>query len=176
MTILLKNPNFLILDEPTNDLDIATLNLLEEFLMGYQGCMLLVTHDRYFMDKLVDHVFVLEGDGHVRDIHGNYSTYRELLQEEKNDKPKAVKTEKAIIEKADVVKKKGLNFKEKKELEDTERAIESLEKRKQELISLMSDPEIIHTKMRQFSTEFEMLEKELHVKQERWFELSALSE
>ena len=81
MTILLKNPNFLILDEPTNDLDIVTLNILEEFLEGYKGCLLMVTHDRYFMDRLVDHVFVFDGDGEIKDIHGNYTEYRSIIEE-----------------------------------------------------------------------------------------------
>ncbi len=80
LTILLRNPNFLILDEPTNDLDIVTLNILEEFLDGYQGCLLMVTHDRYFMDRLVDHVFVLDGEGGVKDIHGNYTDYRGMFE------------------------------------------------------------------------------------------------
>lgn len=175
MTILLKNPNFLILDEPTNDLDIATLNLLEEFLVGYQGCMLLVTHDRYFMDKLVDHVFVFEGNGKIRDIHGNYSAYRELLLEEKNEKLKPAKVEKAETEKPSSSKKKSLSFKEKKELEEIETEIESLERKKKELIAKMNDP-AAHNQMHDWAKEFSDLEKQLEIKQERWFVLSALLE
>ena len=82
MTILIRNPNFLILDEPTNDLDIVTLSVLEDFLTGFQGCVLIVTHDRYFMDKLVDHLFVFEGEGVVRDFPGNYTEYRERKEQE----------------------------------------------------------------------------------------------
>lgn len=176
MTILLKNPNFLILDEPTNDLDIATLNLLEEFLAGYQGCMLLVTHDRYFMDKLVDHVFVFEGEGKIRDIHGNYSAYREMLLEEKNVKLKPVKTEKLQAPASVSVKKKGLSFKEKRELEDTEKEMETLELKKKELFDSMNNPVADHTKMKGWAGEFELLDKRLNSLQERWFELSALNE
>jgi ATP-binding cassette subfamily F protein uup len=95
LTILLRNPNFLILDEPTNDLDIVTLNILEEFLDGYQGCLLMVTHDRYFMDRLVDHVFVLDGEGGVKDIHGNYTDYRGMFEDmpmkKEAKKPEVVK-------------------------------------------------------------------------------------
>ena len=76
MTVLIKNPNFLILDEPTNDLDLLTLNKLEEFLMGFNGCLILVSHDRYFMDKLVDHLFIFEGDGQIKDFNGTYTEYR----------------------------------------------------------------------------------------------------
>lgn len=176
MTILLKNPNFLILDEPTNDLDIATLNLLEEFLVQYQGCMLIVTHDRYFMDRLVDHVFVFEGDGKIRDIHGNYSAYRELLLEEKQEKTRPVKAEKPVTGKSEVAKKKGLNFKEKKELEMIEKEIEILESRKKILLNEMADPSAGHIKLKGWADEFGLLEKHLNDKQERWFALSAMNE
>jgi ATP-binding cassette subfamily F protein uup len=136
LTILLKNPNFLILDEPTNDLDIVTLNILEEFLEGYQGCMLMVTHDRYFMDRLVDHVFVLDGTGVVKDIHGNYTDYRELFeisakQQAKLDRAKAEKAEKEEV-KIEVapVKKSKLSYKEQRELETIEKELEDLEVKK----------------------------------------------
>src|SRR5699024_9308032 len=86
MLVLLKNPNFLILDEPTNDLDLLTLNKLEEFLAGYAGCLILVSHDRFFMDKLVDHYFVFEGNGRVRDYHGTYDEYRQLKIRKETEK------------------------------------------------------------------------------------------
>ena len=175
LTILLKNPNFLILDEPTNDLDIATLNLLEEFLAGYQGCMLLVTHDRYFMDKLVDHVFVLEGDGKIRDIHCNYSGYREMLVHQKNDHAKPEKPLKPVRSETETTRKKGLSFRDKKELEETEALIEKLEERKKILLETMNDPQAGHEKIHASSMEFGLLEKELKVRQERWFELAALA-
>src|SRR5690606_17429194 len=82
LTILFRNPNFLVLDEPTNDLDLPTLDILEEFLAAYQGCIIIVSHDRYFMDKIVDHLFAFEGDGVIRDFPGNYSQYRDMLREE----------------------------------------------------------------------------------------------
>jgi len=176
MTILLKNPNFLILDEPTNDLDIATLNLLEEFLAGYQGCMLLVTHDRYFMDRLVDHVFVFEGEGKIRDIHGNYSGYREWLLESKNEKQQTVRQDKPETIKAAPVTKKGLSFKEKKELEEIEKEMATMEKKKNDLMEQMNNPGSDHSKMKNWAAEFGLLENHLNSLQERWFELSLLME
>lgn len=176
LTILLKNPNFLILDEPTNDLDIVTLNILEEFLDGYQGCLLMVTHDRYFMDRLVDHVFVLDGQGGVKDIHGNYTDYRSMfdaipvVKEEK----KQVTTVKEVQE--PVVKKKNkLSYKEQKELEQLEADIERLEKRKKELVDIMNGG-ISHDEMKRYADEFKFAENMLDEKSMRWLELQTLLE
>src|SRR5690606_33196692 len=88
LQVLMANPNFLILDEPSNDLDIVTLNTLEEFLENFGGCLLIVSHDRYFLDKLTDHLFIFEGEGQIRDFNGNYSDYREWLNEQKSEEPK----------------------------------------------------------------------------------------
>jgi ATP-binding cassette subfamily F protein uup len=176
LTILLKNPNFLILDEPTNDLDIVTLNILEEFLDGYQGCLLMVTHDRYFMDRLVDHVFVLDGQGGVKDIHGNYTDYRSMfdaipvIKEEK----KQVTAVKEVQE--PVVKKKNkLSYKEQKELEQLEAEIERLEKRKKELVDIMNGG-ISHDEMKRYADEFKFAENMLDEKSMRWLELQTLLE
>ena len=176
LTILLKNPNFLILDEPTNDLDIVTLNILEEFLDGYQGCLLMVTHDRYFMDRLVDHVFVLDGQGGVKDIHGNYTDYRSMfdaipvIKEEK----KQVTAVKEVQE--PVVKKKNkLSYKEQKELEQLEADIERLEKRKKELVDIMNGG-ISHDEMKRYADEFKFAENMLDEKSMRWLELQTLLE
>ena len=176
LTILLKNPNFLILDEPTNDLDIVTLNILEEFLDGYQGCLLMVTHDRYFMDRLVDHVFVLDGQGGVKDIHGNYTDYRSMfdaipvIKEEK----KQVIAVKEVQE--PVVKKKNkLSYKEQKELEQLEADIERLEKRKKELVDIMNGG-ISHDEMKRYADEFKFAENMLDEKSMRWLELQTLLE
>ena len=144
MTILIKNPNFLILDEPTNDLDIATLSVLEDFLMNFQGCVLIVTHDRYFMDKLVDHLFVFEGNGLVRDFPGNYTEYRDRkeLEEKAIASGKPLAEEKKVPEqivfagtKADELTagKRKPTFKEKFEYEQLEKEIAALEKEKSEL-------------------------------------------
>lgn len=143
LTILMKNPNFLILDEPTNDLDIVTLNVLENFLEEFQGCLLVVTHDRYFMDKLVDHLFVFEGDGKIKDYTGRYSDYRLELKEkeaqekqaekqvekEKNNMALATELNNNIVEKP----KNKLSYKEKFELEQLEKELPALEVQKSEL-------------------------------------------
>jgi ATP-binding cassette subfamily F protein uup len=131
LTVLIKNPNFLILDEPTNDLDLLVLNKLEEFLESYGGCLILVSHDRYFLDKLTDHLFIFEGDGKVRDFYGSYAKYtfeKELEKEQKNRK--VTPTTKPKAEKPKV--KTKLSFNEKREYESLEKEIELLEKEKAE--------------------------------------------
>jgi ATP-binding cassette subfamily F protein uup len=177
LTILLKNPNFLILDEPTNDLDIVTLNILEEFLEGYQGCMLMVTHDRYFMDRLVDHVFVLDGTGVVKDIHGNYTDYRELFeisakQQAKLDKAKAEKAEKEEV-KIEVapVKKSKLSYKEQRELETIEKELEDLEVKKKGIVELMNDTSQSHDALAKAAIDYQKIEETIDLKTLRWLEL-----
>lgn len=130
LTILFTNPNFLILDEPTNDLDLPTLEVLEEFLQQYQGCLLLVSHDRYFMDKLVDHLFVFEGQGKVRDFAGNYSEYRErlVLEEKESKSPKQASIPEVVVP-VEAKQKTRMSFKEKREWETISSEMESLVKR-----------------------------------------------
>jgi len=170
LTILLKNPNFLILDEPTNDLDILTLNILEEFLEGYQGCLLMVTHDRYFMDRLVDHVFVMDGRGGVKDIHGNYTDYRSLY--DKMPESRRLKTAPdPVIKNAEPEKKKNkLSFKEQRELELLETEIAGLETRKKELLEKMNGG-ISHEQMQQCAVDFRETDEQLDLKTLRWMEL-----
>jgi ATP-binding cassette subfamily F protein uup len=178
LTILLRNPNFLILDEPTNDLDIVTLNILEEFLENYQGCLMMVTHDRYFMDRLVDHVFVLDGTGGVKDIHGNYTEYRNHYE----DMPSSSSIRKAPAEVAKVQvavptaspAKRKLSFKEQKELESLDTEIPDLEKRKAEMVHVMNSG-LEHAKLQEVSAEFQRLESEIDSKTMRWLELQELN-
>ncbi|MEP7168897.1 MAG: ABC-F family ATP-binding cassette domain-containing protein, partial [Bacteroidota bacterium] len=178
LTILIKNPNFLILDEPTNDLDIVTLNILEDFLQEYEGCILMVTHDRYFMDKLVDHVFVFEGEGKIKDIHGNYTDYRNESAE--GGRQTAVEKAYKVIDKKDNKTiqnaNKGLSFKEKKELETLEKEMSALEKQKQELITKMSDGNLAHDKLQKCSLLYNDTLKLIDLKTERWMELSDKAE
>jgi ABC transport system ATP-binding/permease protein len=173
LTILLKNPNFLILDEPTNDLDIVTLNILEEFLEGYQGCLLMVTHDRYFMDRLVDHVFVLDGSADVKDIHGNYTDYRESYTPSvQNKNPNKEKPLEKVEVKAEVEKKKvKLSFKEQTELKNIETDLEKLEKEKSELMIKMTDSKLSHVEMAKVADRYKMVEKLIEAKTFRWLEL-----
>ncbi|MFN0189135.1 MAG: ABC-F family ATP-binding cassette domain-containing protein [Bacteroidia bacterium] len=172
MTILLKNPNFLILDEPTNDLDIVTLNILEEFLEGYKGCLLMVTHDRYFMDRLVDHVFVFDGDGEIKDIHGNYTEYRSIIEEtplKKSDRKPTLPA--AAVVEAPAKKKVKLSFKEQKELESLEQEIALLEKKKEMLLNKMNTALPVD-EIQKCSIDFQDTEKKLDSKSMRWLELS----
>jgi ATP-binding cassette subfamily F protein uup len=172
MTILLKNPNFLILDEPTNDLDIVTLNILEEFLEGYKGCLLMVTHDRYFMDRLVDHVFVFDGDGEIKDIHGNYTEYRSIIEEtplKKSDRKPTLPP--ATVVEAPAKKKVKLSFKEQKELESLEQEIALLEKKKEMLLNKMNTALPVD-EIQKCSIDFQDTEKKLDAKSMRWLELS----
>lgn len=147
-TVLMRQPNFLILDEPTNDLDIMTLTVLENYLADFKGCVIVVSHDRFFLDRIVDHLFVMKGDGEVRDFPGDYSTYRHCVkQEEKEAKAMADATKKASDAKSSQdsstakprsERKPKLTFKEKKEMEALEQELESLEKEKNELETAMS--------------------------------------
>lgn len=174
---LIKNPNFLILDEPTNDFDIETLNLLEEFLDHYQGCILVVSHDRWFMNKLVDHIFVFEGEGKVKDFYGNYTEYR--VEKEKQDRLKR-KQERALNQEvlknadSDPIKKTSnkLSYKEKKEFEQIEIDIQHLEKEKTELIHLMNSGSGSGIQLTDWSSRYGDVENELDIKMMRWLELS----
>jgi len=182
LTILFTNPNFLILDEPTNDLDLPTLAVLESFLNDYQGCVLIVSHDRYFMDRLVDHLFVFEGNGEVRDFPGNYTQYR-LEEKEKerrgsslNARPEPVVAK--VVESTKVVEKQGrkLSFKEKQELENIEKAIAKIETEKVEIADKMSDGNLPFEEIKKLSDRLIAIDNELGMKEFRWLELLELSE
>ena len=176
LTILMKNPNFLILDEPTNDLDIITLNILEEFLLGFPGCLIVVSHDRYFMDKIVEHIFVFEGNGKIKDYNGNYTEYRNLAKQraiegkrlEKFNKPK----EEPSKQKVDENKPARLTYMERKELGRLEKDIEKTEIKKAEIIEKFNDPALDPVEIEKLSVELGNLNKELEEKEMRWLELS----
>ena len=134
MTVLMKNPNFLILDEPTNDLDIFTLNVLEEYLSNFKGCVIVVSHDRYFLDKVTDHLFAFEGNCVIKDFVGSYSDYSQQKKNEEKHQSKTVKKEKAPDKKQNQTPKaKKLSYKEKRELEQIENDLEELETKKSTL-------------------------------------------
>ncbi len=170
-TILMRNPNFLILDEPTNDLDIMTLNVLEEYLKSFTGCTIVVSHDRFFMDKIVDHLFVFEGDGIIKDFPGNYSDYRDWAEEKEKNEQSAVKTEKPIREKP-VEEKKKPSFKEKKELEELELEIGQLEKEKKNLEEELNSGSLTSDALHKKSLRYSELTHKLEEKEFRWLELS----
>ncbi len=179
-TVLIQNPNFLILDEPTNDLDIVTLNVLESFLLDFPGCLLVVSHDRYFMDKVVDHLFVFKGDGVVMDFPGNYSDYRAYESskvEERRALGSSSKSEK--IEKQSWRNKgdtKKLSYSEQKEYNKLEKDIEKLEKKKEALEYSFSNSDLSGAQIDELSIELKEVLTALEQKTERWFELSTLLE
>ncbi|MBW4890417.1 ABC-F family ATP-binding cassette domain-containing protein [Mucilaginibacter sp. HMF5004] len=177
MHILMKNPNFLILDEPTNDLDIDTLNVLEDFLVNYPGVLVLVTHDRYLLDKLTDQLFILEGNGSVKIYNGNYSDYRIELEEAKSEAKRLAKIEaqKPVI-KAPEPKKSKLSFKEQTELKDLEQRIAKIEVEIKDMTAQLNSGITNHEELAYLADKIQDLNDELEDKTTRWLELTELSE
>ena len=175
LTILVRNPNFLILDEPTNDLDLVTLSVLEEFLLNFGGCLLIVSHDRYFMDKLADHLFIFEGEGVIKDFPGNYSQYREFLEEEE-ELEKARAEEKIPVAIAAIatekVESKKLSFNERKEYDTIESELAALESVKQSTIALLSAGGDDHKMIAELSKKVKEISSEIEQKTERWMQLA----
>ncbi|MEM0931857.1 MAG: ABC-F family ATP-binding cassette domain-containing protein [Bacteroidota bacterium] len=176
-TILIQNPNFLILDEPTNDLDIVTLNVLENFLLDFPGCLVIVSHDRYFMDKIVDHLFIFEGDGIIEDFPGNYSDYRvyenSRIQEGRKNRDSKEKGEKINSRQRDGRK---LSYQEQREYQKLEKDIQKLEGEKEALQNKFSNTELTGDEIAGLSIELKTVSDALEQKTERWFELSAILE
>lgn len=170
-TVLIQNPNFLILDEPTNDLDIVTLNVLESFLLDYPGCLLVVSHDRYFMDKIVDHLFVFRGEGEIEDFPGNYSDFRayedsaDVAQKEEN------KSEKKDWKQQNNTS--GLTFNEQKEFQKIEREIKDLEYEKKQIEQQFSDGKVTDDMIEKKALELQNIIGKIEEKEARWFDLSA---
>jgi ABC transport system ATP-binding/permease protein len=179
LTVLMKNPNFLILDEPTNDLDILTLNVLEEYLAGFKGCVIVVSHDRYFMDKVVDHIFEYKGDGEIKDFPGNYTQLREKQRETEKQLPVEKATKKAVQEYPEEQpvkkpKKQGLSFKEKREFEQLTEEIEKLEAEKKLIEEELSGGNLSKDDLILKSGRHGELVKLLDDKELRWLELSEI--
>lgn len=175
LSILFRNPNFLILDEPTNDLDLPTLGVLENFLSEYPGCLLIVSHDRYFMDRLVDHLFVFEGEGVVRDFPGNYSQYRIWLKEKEEEEKTEVKTEKQEVKAAATAKepeKRKMSYKEKREFEQLQQDIANLEEEKQTITAQLNSGSLPFDQLQQLSVRISEITNLLDEKELRWLELS----
>jgi ATP-binding cassette subfamily F protein uup len=174
LSVLMKAPNFLILDEPTNDLDIETLGVLEQFLLDYEGCAIVVSHDRYFMDKVVDHLFVFEGQGIIRDFPGGYSDYRDWkdLQEVLKDQPEPIAQVVQVAQQPAPAEKRKLSFKEKFELEQLEKEIPAMEARKAEIEQDMATFFDHYEQIASLTAELEKLKADLDDKGMRWLELS----
>ena len=179
-TVLMKNPNFLVLDEPTNDLDIVTLQILEEYLQDFPGCVIVVSHDRYFMDKVVDHLLVFRGNGEIRDFPGNYTQYREFSSEWKevktekspklDDKPKKEATDPP----SPLTFKRKFTYKEKREFEQLEREIAALEEEQHQLEEALCSGTLSVEELTEKSKRLPLLKDELDEKSLRWLELSEI--
>jgi ATP-binding cassette subfamily F protein uup len=181
MTVLMSNPNFLILDEPTNDLDIFVMSVLEDYLRNFEGCLIVVSHDRYFMDKMVDHLFVFEGNGAIKDIIGNYTEYRKQTaadyKKEKQEEKDGVPAEKVKVTQLSdssdkPAEKKKLSFKEKEEFKQLEKDMESLEAEKEVLTAKLSDPSISNEEIMSAGNRLSEVVLKLETVTDRWLELS----
>ncbi len=176
-TVLMRSPNFLILDEPTNDLDIPTLNVLEQYLKNFRGCLIVISHDRYFMDKVVDHLFVFHGEGKVQDFPGNYTQYRLEAKGASASLEDARKASYSLEGKGTKVKteqKRRLSFKEKKELEELEVRMPKLEEEKNQLETLLSGGSSSADEIAQASKRYQEVQEELDEAEMRWLELSEI--
>jgi ATP-binding cassette subfamily F protein uup len=172
LSILFRNPNFLVLDEPTNDLDLPTLGVLENFLSEFPGCLLIVSHDRYFMDRLVDHLFVFEGDGEIRDFPGNYSDYRSSLKQEETteEKPKIVSSKPTVRE------KRRFSFNEQREWDNLQREIATLEAEKHKLSDEINTASLPYDDLMKKSQRIAEINEQIDQKELRWLELSEIAE
>ena len=179
LTVLIKNPNFLILDEPTNDLDLITIYKLEEFLMNYKGCLLLVSHDRYFLDKLSDHLFIFKGDGEIKDFYGPYKEYRQKMLEEEKEQKELKNIRKRELA-ANYTEKKPvktkLSYKEQKEYEQLMEEIENLEQRKADIEKELTTEISDYEKLQKLSEEIKLIIESIDEKTMRWMELEEMKE
>ncbi|MBR5241315.1 MAG: ABC-F family ATP-binding cassette domain-containing protein [Muribaculaceae bacterium] len=176
-TVLMQNPNFLVLDEPTNDLDIATMNVLEDYLCSFKGCVIVVSHDRYFMDKVVDHLLVFNGDAKIKDFPGNYTDYREwreLEEEEQREQAKQQEKKSAPKPVEEKEKPRKLSYKEKKELEALEVEIPQLEEEKADIETQLSSGTLSGEEITALSKRYEELSNLIDEKTMRWLELSEI--
>ena len=173
LSILFRNPNFLVLDEPTNDLDLPTLSILENFLSEFPGCLLIVSHDRYFMDRLVDHLFVFEGDGVIRDFPGNYSQYRASQKETTEKKPLEKNNPEIPVPAANPAPRR-LSFKEKREFEQLEKEMADLSREKETITARLGSGSASFEELQELSNRIGIISSQLDEKEMRWLELSEL--
>jgi ATP-binding cassette subfamily F protein uup len=177
LTVLFRNPNFLILDEPTNDLDLPTLSVLEQFLADYPGCLLIVSHDRYFMDRLVDHLLVFEGDGVITDFPGNFTQYRlEKKENSSNEKTSDSQSKETLIHETKQEEKKRLSYKEKREFETLQKEIEMLSAEKEKITLRLQETSLQYEEIQTLSNRFSEITSQLDEKEMRWLELSEYGE
>ena len=172
LTILMKNPNFLILDEPTNDLDIVTLQVLEDFLLDFSGCLVIVSHDRHFLDKLCEHIFVFQGEGKIKDYNGSYSEYRIAAKAEEKQRKEVQAPKVEDVKPKNTREKRKLSYNEQREFDALESEIEQLETRKEEIAAKFEDAGISPEEMESLSRELNEIATQLETKTDRWLELS----
>ena len=172
LTVLMQEPNVLILDEPTNDLDIVTLNILEEYLLDFKGTLLIVTHDRHFLDRLVDHLFIFCGDGVIKDFIGGYTEYRSFIEDRRREDRKEKLQEAPKPERPKPQGPRKLSWKEKKELEQLEADLESLAKEQKELEAQLESGSLDYQRITEISSRYQALKAEIDEKETRWLELS----
>ena len=172
LTVLMQEPNVLILDEPTNDLDIVTLNILEEYLLDFKGTLLIVTHDRHFLDRLVDHLFIFCGDGVIKDFIGGYTEYRSFIEDRRREDRKEKLQEAPKAERQKPQGPRKLSWKEKKEMEQLEADLESLAKEQKELEAQLESGSLDYQRITEISSRYQALKAEIDEKETRWLELS----
>ncbi len=174
LTVLMQNPNFLILDEPTNDLDIITLNVLEDYLQSYKGVLIIVTHDRYFMDKLVDHLFVMKGQGIIKDYNGTYSEYRSKHTWTSINTPEIIEEKEVLPKKEEKPDKPKVSYSQKMEFQKLEKSLEAMEKRKAEINQLFLSGDLDNDQISDISKELGEINKSIVDAEDRWLELAEL--
>jgi len=178
LRVLMSNPNFLILDEPTNDLDIFAMSVLEDYLRNFQGCLIVVSHDRYFMDKMVDHLFVFEGEGKIKDIVGNYTDFRKKQIQDKREEKSNLTQSQASVEKQVVIEKKvdiekrKLSYKEKEEFKKIEKEMETLEAEKATIVEQLSSGNLTNKEVYDLGVKLGKITERVESKTERWMELA----
>lgn len=177
LTILMRNPNFLILDEPTNDLDIMTLNVLEDFLMEFPGCLIIVTHDRYFMDKIVDHLFVFEGNGQIKDFNGDYTMYRAYQKEQEQEKRREEKKKEQQSSTKEQASSDGpkLTYEQRKQMNRLEKEISKLEEKKQQITDQFNQTGLDPKRIEDLSKELAEVKEKIEEKELEWMELAELA-
>jgi len=175
LSILMQNPNFLILDEPTNDLDIMTLNILEDFLLEFPGCIIIVSHDRFFLDKLVDHLFIFEGEGHIRDFNGDYSDYRAEQKIREREKRREERAEQKERKQAQAEDKPGLSFEQRKEVKRLEKKIAQLEEKKLSISEAFNDTSLSAERITELSKELGEINDQIEELEMKWMELADMA-
>ena len=175
ISVLFQNPNFLIFDEPTNDLDLPTLTVLESFLAQFQGCLIIVSHDRYFMDKIVDHLLIFEGEGKIKDFIGSFTEYRDLQAQNKNTKKSEPTKPTEEKQTKNTNSKRKLSFKEQKELENIEKEMPVLKKKQDEILEKLNN-ETDYSIISELSQELEETTSQLEAHEMRWLELQEILE